>query len=282
MEDPGFPSWGATYYFEKFLLKTTWKWKKNWTERGHERRAPPRSATELVSLLNVYLFVGQWLASTVVHSPFKSLWITSDQTSYILTGWSKGVLGTCAPGPISFIFMQFSAKILPNNRILFQIQGLAPSSAWEILGPPLTLLLNSIAQGGVCWGGWLPRVVFAQAGLSDTSPCVTESQTGIKTLPCRNCVADSKYNLSIRRSHLQSIHLLDCTLYHSPRHLDFFPLTIYYTWTIARTFKWTHNPLLNFSVHAKVGQIASVKAHTLYSTTHYSANSYRLVNLKCE
>ena len=113
--------------------------KKNWTERGHERRAPPRSPTELVSLLNVYLFVG--------------LWITSDQTSYILTGWSKGALGTRAPGPISFIFMQFSAKILPNNRILPQIQGLAPSSAWEILDPPLTLLLNSIAQVDVCpWG----------------------------------------------------------------------------------------------------------------------------------
>ena len=29
-------------------------------------------------------------------------------------------------GSISFIFMHFSAKILPNNRILAEIQGLAP------------------------------------------------------------------------------------------------------------------------------------------------------------
>ena len=28
-------------------------------------------------------------------------------------------------GPISFIFMQFSAKMLPNNTFLPQIQGLA-------------------------------------------------------------------------------------------------------------------------------------------------------------
>ena len=159
------------------------------------------------------------------------------------------------PGEISFIFMQFSAKILPNNRILFQIQGFAPAPAWEILGPPLTLLLNSIAQGvsaqgwvcqrGVCPWGCLTRGVSAQGeclprclsargsawgrgclhrGVCQTPLLWTESQTGVKTLPCRNYVADSKYNLSIRRSHLQSIHLLDFTLYHSPRHLDFFHL----------------------------------------------------------
>ena len=39
-------------------------------------------------------------------------------------------------GPISFIFMQFTATILPNNRFLAQIQWLAPS-VWEILDPPL-------------------------------------------------------------------------------------------------------------------------------------------------
>ena len=96
--------------------------KKNGLKGGMRHAHPLDPPLNLmVSLLNVYLFVGQWLASTVVHSPFKSLWITSDQTSYILTGLSKGALGTRAPGPISFIFMQFSAKILPNNRILFQI-----------------------------------------------------------------------------------------------------------------------------------------------------------------
>ena len=41
----------------------------------------------------------------------------------------EGVPGKCpAPlGPISFIFMQFSAKIFSNNRFLAQTQGLAPS-----------------------------------------------------------------------------------------------------------------------------------------------------------
>ena len=43
--------------------------------------------------------------------------------------------------------------------------------------------------------------------------------------------------------------------------------------------EWVCNPLLNFSVHAKVHQIASVHA---YSTTHYSANSSPLLNHKCE
>ena len=39
-------------------------------------------------------------------------------------GWSKGVT---LLGPISFIFMQFSAKTLPNNRFSLQNQGLPPT-----------------------------------------------------------------------------------------------------------------------------------------------------------
>ena len=39
-------------------------------------------------------------------------------------------------GPISFIFMQFSAKILPNNRFASTSQGLA-TPMWEILNLPL-------------------------------------------------------------------------------------------------------------------------------------------------
>ena len=42
----------------------------------------------------------------------------------------KGIAGSkrvqCAPGPISFIFMQFSSKTLPNNRFLLQNQMLTP------------------------------------------------------------------------------------------------------------------------------------------------------------
>ena len=40
-------------------------------------------------------------------------------------------------GPISFIFMHFPAKILPNDRLSAQTQGLAPP-VWEILDPPLS------------------------------------------------------------------------------------------------------------------------------------------------
>ena len=39
-------------------------------------------------------------------------------------------------GPISFIFMQFSAKILPNNSLLIQIQRLMPP-VWKIRDPRL-------------------------------------------------------------------------------------------------------------------------------------------------
>ena len=49
--------------------------------------------------------------------------------------------------------------------------------------------------------------------------------------------------------------------------------------------KWVHKPLLNFSVHTKVDQIGNVNALTLYSTTHYLANSSRytsrLINCRC-
>ena len=50
----------------------------------------------------------------------------------------RGVLGTCPPpppGPISLIFMQFSAKILPNNRFPSTSQGLVLCP--QILDPPL-------------------------------------------------------------------------------------------------------------------------------------------------
>ena len=52
----------------------------------------------------------------------------------------EGSLGT-ARGPISFIFMQFSVKILPNNRFLPQTRGLVSlSSVWDILDPPFVLV----------------------------------------------------------------------------------------------------------------------------------------------
>ena len=36
-----------------------------------------------------------------------------------------------------------------------------------------------------------------------------------------------------------------------------------------------YKPLLNFSIYAKIDQIASVNVPTQYSTTHYLANSSR-------
>ena len=49
---------------------------------------------------------------------------------YLVTGGSKGGARVTRPlSPHSFIFMQFSAKILLNNRFLPPI--------WEILDPPL-------------------------------------------------------------------------------------------------------------------------------------------------
>ena len=59
-------------------------------------------------------------------------------------------------GPISFIFMQFAAKILPSNGFFGPVSGIPPSqhthiTVWEILDPPLkiTKILNK-----VCVLGW--------------------------------------------------------------------------------------------------------------------------------
>ena len=51
-------------------------------------------------------------------------------------------------------------------------------------------------------------------------------------------------------------------------------------------WKKVHNPLMKFSVHTKVEQIASVNSPTYYSTTHYlangSGNSSQAINRRCE
>ena len=44
-------------------------------------------------------------------------------------GSNRAVSGTCAPVPNSFVFMQFSAEILQNNRLLH-------SRSWRPLGNP--------------------------------------------------------------------------------------------------------------------------------------------------
>ena len=70
--------------------------------------------------------------------------------------WSQG--RSPSLGPFFFIFMQFSVKILPNNRFLPHIQGLAPP-VWKILDPPLqhdmyhSLALTAYASVATtrCW-----------------------------------------------------------------------------------------------------------------------------------
>ena len=58
-----------------------------------------------------------------------------------------------AAGRISFILMQFSAEILPNNRFLPQTQGLAPppppSGKWEILDLPLMIYVSCRVPPGL-------------------------------------------------------------------------------------------------------------------------------------
>ena len=63
------------------------------------------------------------------------------------SGGSKGNARDASPtlGPISFNFMRFSAKILPNHRFLPHIQGLMPP-VLEILDLPLDT--SSCGTGG--------------------------------------------------------------------------------------------------------------------------------------
>ena len=55
-------------------------------------------------------------------------------------------------GPISFIWMQFLAKILPNNMFLPETEGLV-LPIWEMLDPPLKLLFH-LCMPLMCTGKW--------------------------------------------------------------------------------------------------------------------------------
>ena len=73
-------------------------------------------------------------------------------------------MGRASRGPISFFFMQFLAKILPNNRLLPQTQGLTPI-VLEILGVPLATVHKDYLIGVevnifcmvtvLCWQLWM-------------------------------------------------------------------------------------------------------------------------------
>ena len=64
-----------------------------------------------------------------------------------LCGSEEGRQGR-PPGPISFIFIQFSAKILSNNRFLSKLRDWHPCPVWDILDPPL--LTNIFALTECC------------------------------------------------------------------------------------------------------------------------------------
>ena len=56
-----------------------------------------------------------------------------------------------------------------------------------------TVRCSDRREGGVCRGGAVcSGVCVPRGGLPDT-PLWTEWQTGVKTLPCRNFVADGNY-----------------------------------------------------------------------------------------
>ena len=69
----------------------------------------------------------------------------TDRAIFVAEQYSGGSKGgqerPAPPGPISFIFMQFSGKIWQNSRFLPPPLGFAPTSSppsvWEILDPPL-------------------------------------------------------------------------------------------------------------------------------------------------
>ena len=53
---------------------------------------------------------------------------------------------------ISFIFLQFLSKILPNNRFSQKIQRLVPPPAWEILNPSLEITIYLVVHSTTCAG----------------------------------------------------------------------------------------------------------------------------------
>ena len=58
----------------------------------------------------------------------------------------RGHQGRAPPlNPISFIFMQFSEKTLPNNRFLPQTQGV-DVSVWEILDQLLISYIDEVQR----------------------------------------------------------------------------------------------------------------------------------------
>ena len=67
----------------------------------------------------------------------------------------RGAPGMRPPGPNSFIFMQFSGNVCPNNRLAPQPGGWRPL-LWEILDPPLMHVLRQTHRH-VYSQGWRRR-----------------------------------------------------------------------------------------------------------------------------
>ena len=69
---------------------------------------------------------------------WESAWIRTGLSTVSAATYPRSIGGPKGPplGPISFIFMQFSAKILPNNSFSHQIQELATPPPHPIQGNP--------------------------------------------------------------------------------------------------------------------------------------------------
>ena len=110
-------------------------------------------------------------------------------------------------------------------------------------------LLGVSAQGGVCLGGVYP-------GVSARPPTPrTESQTGVKTLPCRNYVADGNYHLTAKNCqghfHSRTLH-------------PFAMLSVECAHILTRTHAWTHIVLSGARIFTRTHIMFSVWCtHTL-------------------
>ena len=102
---------------------------------GIMRRVTPFSIKVLANIIffqPVIYFPSRWPFGLVSHIYICMHWRIERRGSGVLE------MRAPSPGPISFIFMLISVKILPNNRFLSQTQVFA-SLVLKILDPPLAL-----------------------------------------------------------------------------------------------------------------------------------------------
>ena len=100
-------------------------------------------------------------------------------------------------------YLRITKWQLAGSLNLNKNAGCVPSAAVVVsVCPGGCLPRRMSAQGGVCPGGCLPRGVcpgrgcwVSAQGIYQTPPLWTEWQTDVKTLPCRNYVANGNNDL---------------------------------------------------------------------------------------